>query len=76
MCDSRPADLDLIDFDRFGLDCDRFRAISMASMDPLEKTIIDEKAIENEELLDVHFFPKWHFIGALMARHRAEDGIY
>ena len=37
---------------------------------PLEKMIIDEKAIENEELLDVHFFQKWRFIGALMVRHR------
>ena len=42
---------------------------------PLEKTIIDEKAIENEELLDVHYFQKWPYIGALMVRHRRKTGF-
>ena len=54
----------------------RFPAFSILPWLPLEKTIIDEKAIENEELLDVHFFPKWHFIRALMVRYRAGGDIY
>ena len=40
---------------------------------PLEKMKMAEKAIQNPENMDVHFFQKWRFIGALMVRHRASN---